>query len=356
MTTSAKQPMSALLQQYVQVFDAVEFPILLVGVHGVYKTGLIEEYATLRGLHYENIRAASYNDVDVMGFPNTLDNTLVWDPPYWLKRACSEPVMLFLDEFNRGRASVRNAFFQLADSRRVGNNILHPKTRIFGAVNPDNSKYFVEPFDSAELDRWFVIDFKPSADMWLSWARNSAINASVIAFIEKFKDTLDPTKDIAVNTVDNSRRSWHRLSTALNRFRTISAPTLILLCKGYLKEETADLFTEFYSAHISNNHTSTFDKIISGKSVDAIELINYIKNFPEADWRRYMSSTDGLFRLATAVCYSGSAEIITLMKDAVYKIADYDLSVDVVNCTAVVDRDGASMTLLEVLKQNLALV
>jgi hypothetical protein len=354
--TTATQPMSALLEQYVQVFDAVEFPILLVGVHGVYKTGLIEEYAALRGLHYENIRAASYNDVDVMGFPSTHDNTLVWDPPYWLKRACNEPVMLFLDEFNRGRASVRNAFFQLADSRRVGNNILHPKTRIFGAVNPDNAKYFVEPFDSAELDRWFVIEFKPSVETWLSWARNNAVNAAVVAFIAQFKDALDPKKDIGVNTVDNSRRSWHRLSIALNRFKRISAPTLIMLCKGYLREDTADIFASFYSSFVSNNHQSTFDKIMAGQTIDAIELINYIKNFPENDWRRYMSTPDGLYKLATVVCYSGSAEIITLMKDTVYKISDYDLSVEVVNHPAVVNVSGETMTILEVLKQNLALV
>ena len=59
-------------------------------------------------------------------------------------RACNEPVILFLDELNRGLPAVQQSFFQIVLDRQLGNDIdgnpydIHPETRIFAAINHGN--------------------------------------------------------------------------------------------------------------------------------------------------------------------------------------------------------------------------
>ena len=78
---------------------------------------------------------------DVQGYPDIEGmkekGIMTFCMPSWFVRACNEPVVLFLDEFNRGLRSVQQSFFQIVLDRQLGNDEngnpynIHPETRIF---------------------------------------------------------------------------------------------------------------------------------------------------------------------------------------------------------------------------------
>lgn len=240
---------SALLLEYLYFFESVQSPIKLVGGHGKGKTELIAEYAAYLGYKHHNIRAAHFSDVDVNGYPVEDGETLSWLPPRWLMDACNEPTILFLDEINRGKEIVRNCFLQLTDSRRINEHVLHPKTRIFSAVNPDNEKYFVNPYDAAELDRWFVLNFDPPVSVWTSWAKSKQVHPVVIQFIETFPTFLDPGENDDPQAKGPSRRSWKRLSDSLCLLEPPTDSMGMSLACGHVGKDAGYHFWKFYKAN-----------------------------------------------------------------------------------------------------------
>ncbi len=327
---------TSLLTSFFPVFEAVRYPIMLVGTHGIGKSTLVKEYAQAKNYRYEEVRAAQIDAVDILGIPTTVDDVLVWTPPHWLRQACQEPTVIFLDEYNRARDIVRSALFQLLDSKRIGMNHLHPDSRVFGAINPDADEYAVNAFDAAEHDRWFVIHFEPTAAEWLNWARLNHVHPAIINFVDQQRDELDPTPGNE-GKVDNSRRSWDRLSQALWRFKSISERDLILLCKGYLNEETAKSFAEYYMLFLSKQESApTRIKILKGAPVSSAELIFLLGKMKDPDWQEFAKHTKGLLRLALAIAQLKNMEVVELALEAIYRIESEEL-LDVVLTTEIVD-------------------
>ena len=106
-------------------------------------------------------------DTDVAGRKAT-----TWHAPDWRVTACTQPVVLFLDEVDRATMEVRQGLFELTDSRKINGWHLHQDTTIIPAVNggQHGAQYPVGEMDPAELDRWTVLDVESSAQDWLSLA------------------------------------------------------------------------------------------------------------------------------------------------------------------------------------------
>lgn len=227
---------------------AARHPILWRGRHGIGKSEAIKAFAVSINLPIVERRAAQLQEGDLLGLPSP---TMVevngveaaqLRPFAWLIKACTQPVVLFLDEVDRGTSEVRQGIFQLCDSRTVGDWRLHPDTIIVAAVNggENAAEYQVGEMDPAELDRYTTFDVAPSVDDWLSWAggedrgsitasvfatvraavdardnTGSPIDSMIVDFIRQNPSHLEHRDTFEPNKVYPSRRSWKRLSDTL---------------------------------------------------------------------------------------------------------------------------------------------
>ena len=213
------------------------YSVLIRGRHGIGKSWIA--YQTARGLSWDEeasktrplrdgeaslpvveIRASQMTEGDLLGLPSPHEVDINGEkaaslrPFAWLVKACTEPVVLFLDEVDRATTEVRQGFFQLGDSRQINGWKLHPGTVVFGAVNGGVHAAQVADMDPAELDRWVTFDVEPSVEDWLNWGKTE-VHSIIWDFINQNKDHLEHKGEFEPGTVYPSRRSWHRLSNTL---------------------------------------------------------------------------------------------------------------------------------------------
>lgn len=241
-----------------QFSDVVSFvadarhPVMLRAAHGVGKSSVVYAFAKQVKLPVIERRASQMNEGDLLGLPKLNDNKTDWIPPSWLKQACDEPVVLFIDEIDRATTEVRQGFFELCDSRKIAGWHLHKDTLIFAAVNggEHGAQYQVGEMDPAELDRWTVFDLEPTVEDWLDWAKqDNNIHKVVVNFIRDNHRHLEHNSDFEPNKVYPSRRSWHRLNDTLVKADLIISgetnPKLFNLATAYVGFEAAIAFQDY---------------------------------------------------------------------------------------------------------------
>ena len=237
------------------VIDA-GFPVLIRGRHGIGKSEVVYQFAAERGLPVVERRASQMTEGDLMGLPSIDGESTRWNAPDWLKEACDNAVVLFLDEVDRATMEVRQGIFELTDSRKLNGWHLHPQTRIFAAVNGGEhsgaSSYQVGEMDPAELDRWTVFDVEPTVSDWLTWAKDK-VDSVVWDFINQNHAHLEHTPDAGgyePNKVYPSRRSWVRFNDTVDTACLLAEPKqnlapLYNLAAAFLGFEAAVSFRDF---------------------------------------------------------------------------------------------------------------
>jgi replication-associated recombination protein RarA len=242
-------------------------PIMLIGPHGVGKSAIVASIANEIGYTMLDIRLSQYSEGDILGIPyQTTEGTTRFYPPDIFKVAQDEPCVLFLDELNRASKEVRQAVFQLADSRRLGSLEVHESTIIVAACNPDDSSYQVHTLDPAELDRWFIFPFQPTVAEWIDWGLNNGIAEVILDYISSHPHDLDP--NISFESVLNgpSRRSWTRFSNSMKAYKTsmkqdIGPDMVQFMAQGFLGQETGE---NFYYYFLEYQKQGLFSKILVG--------------------------------------------------------------------------------------------
>ena len=257
------------------VIDA-GFPVLIRGRHGIGKSEVVYQFAAERGLPVVERRASQMTEGDLMGLPSIDGESTRWNAPDWLKEACDNAVVLFLDEVDRATMEVRQGIFELTDSRKLNGWHLHPQTRIFAAVNGGEhsgaSSYQVGEMDPAELDRWTVFDVEPTVSDWLSWAKDK-VDPVVWDFINQNHNHLEHNGDYEPNKVYPSRRSWDRLNQVLVGAGLLeeAGPELFSLSVSFVGFEAAVAFNDFVKNY---ERVITVDQLLAGEREDAIEALD----------------------------------------------------------------------------------
>jgi hypothetical protein len=259
------------LRSFINHVAASKHPVLLRGRHGIGKSEIVYQFAGLVGLPVVERRVSQMTEGDLVGLPVVEGNRTSWNPPDWYKEACEKPVVLFLDEIDRGTQEVRQGCFQLTDSRTINGHKLHPDTLIFGAVNGGihASQYAVNDMDPAELDRWTVFDVEPTVADWLAYGREGNIHTLICDYINDNPSFLEHTKEFEPGKVYPSRRSWKRLSDTVVKGGIIDGDdyksrldTYYQLATGYIGLEAA-LHSRDYLANLER--IVTVDDILAGK-------------------------------------------------------------------------------------------
>lgn len=186
------------------------------------------------GLPVVERRLSQLTEGDLTGMPDLTAgrNSTSFKPCDWLIDACERPVVLFLDERNRALEGVKQAVFQLMDSRAFYGHTLHPGTRVIVAENVGDL-YNVQQCDPAEVSRAATVELCPTVDEWLKYASQPGkCHDLTVSFIRANKEHLefdpnDATKTKKVfepNKKYPDRRAWFKLDQQLQRTKLIENP------------------------------------------------------------------------------------------------------------------------------------
>jgi hypothetical protein len=291
------------------------YSVLIRGRHGIGKSWVA--YQTASGLTWDEaknktcpikdgqtplpvveIRASQMTEGDLLGLPSPHEVTVNGEkaaslrPFSWLVKACTEPVVLFLDEVDRATTEVRQGFFQLGDSRQINGWKLHPGSVVFGAVNGGvhAAQYQVADMDPAELDRWVCFDVEPSIEDWLNWGKTE-VHTLIWDFINQNRDHLEHKGEFEPGVVYPSRRSWHRLSNTLGKVNMLDdeSPDLGLLFNlshGFVGFEAAVSFRDFvenYERQVTVEDILIHGKIEKTKDFGLVEHVALIEKIDATD-------------------------------------------------------------------------
>ena len=253
---------------FVDFIADAKHPVMIRGRHGVGKSELVYQFAGKRGLPVVERRVSQMTEGDLVGLPVIEGNRTAWNPPDWFKEACERPVVLFLDEVDRGTQEVRQGIFQLTDSRTINGHRLHPDTIIFAAVNGGihGANYQVSDMDVAELDRYWCVDVEPTVEDWLSWAKDN-VAGEIWDFINNNRAHLEHTDTFEPNKVYPSRRSWARASQALVKAKVLdkgATPELQAIVQGFVGFEASTAFTDFVRNY---DRQVKVEEVLNGKAL-----------------------------------------------------------------------------------------
>lgn len=224
--------------------------ILIVSPHGKGKSTIVKDYTLEELMGFVDIRLSQYDPGDVKGLPfiDQENKTHNYTKPYWFPRDPVSRGILLLDEINRARRETKQSIFEMCLDRSLDQEKIPDGWRVVAAMNAEEV-YDVEELGIALYDRWFVIEFDPTVEDWLDWAKRSDIIPQVISFIENYPNMLDPDLDIIeVGKVFPSRRSWHALSDTIKAMDLIADDHdfFIEVIKGWVGPTAAAAFYRHY--------------------------------------------------------------------------------------------------------------
>ena len=224
--------------------------VLMRASTGVGKSYLVNQISKEIDLPLIDVRASIMSEGDVQGYPDLEGmkekGIMTFCMPSWFVRACNEPVVLFLDEFNRGLPAVQQSFFQIVLDRQLGN----PETRIFAAINHGN-EYDVNEMDPALLRRFWAIDLKPTKSDWISWAKSKNVDNLIIEFLKTRSAHLYVNLEkIKPGNVFPTPASWARFDEVLkfnsvDLFESKDKFDIFNTAIGFIGQEAAVEFTDF---------------------------------------------------------------------------------------------------------------
>lgn len=223
----------------------IEIAILLSGNHGIGKSQVVAQAADSLGIPCIDFRLSQNEVGDLKGMPFNINGRTVFAPPEFFPLREADAIslkdmlglaedislgkygdkgILFLDEINRANREVQQAAFELVLDRRLNLRSLPEGWRVVAAINGDDDIYTVNAMEPAFLSRFFLIDFSPTIDEWLSWSGNVGVHDSVRQFIRKFPEFLDPKPELLKEAMEqgvkkvHDRRAWEKLSNTILKF------------------------------------------------------------------------------------------------------------------------------------------
>ena len=176
-----------------------------------------------------------------------------------------QPIIWFLDEFNRGPQAVQAELMNLVLQRQINSLSLPRQVHIVIAENPDNtmtgfenSDYGVAMGDAAIKDRTVRLVMATSLDDWLKWARQRQtngqprINPLVVSYLEEYPQRLSGQPSYDSDLVPTPR-AWERVSRNLDQLTQLPADEQVALApdlfSGDLGVEVGVSFAEYVQAH-----------------------------------------------------------------------------------------------------------
>lgn len=208
----------------------------------------VTEWTYDMGLPVIERRLSQMTEGDIIGLP-LMDNSnesTQFKPVDWLVHACKVPVVLFLDERNRALEGVKQAVFQLADSKAFYGNRLHAETFICIAENIGDM-YTVNQSDPAEVSRGAIVELSPSQEEWLDYVQTRC-DSALVEFCRQNNKYIEHNGVFEPNKKYPDRRAWVALDselTAHKLYDNVEDPMFYVLTGAFLGVEVASYFKKF---------------------------------------------------------------------------------------------------------------
>ncbi len=191
-------------------------------------------------------RLSQMTEGDIIGLPILEGNSTTFRPCDWLIQACEFPVVLFLDERNRALEGVKQAVFQLADSKAFYGHRLHPESIIVIAENIGDA-YTVNQSDPAEISRAATVMLDPTKEEYLDYISGTC-DGALVDFLRQNQRFIEHDGAFEPNKKYPDRRSWFKLDGELARLGLYDNPEdhmFYVLTGAFCGIEVAGAFKKF---------------------------------------------------------------------------------------------------------------
>lgn len=278
--------------ELIQLLDMTpaDHNLMLVGKHGIGKSEILTDYYSKKGMPVVALFLGQMSDPgDLIGIPNKNEKTGKTDfmPPYWFPLD-GKPIVLFLDELNRARPEILQTIMDLALNRKLAGRKLPVGSRIISAVNAGD-QYQLTDLDPALVSRFNIVNFRPTVQEWMLWARKADVDVRVIDFIQENQIWLDKDPDAKENEdtgLDKNpdRRGWKRVSDIIKQSGELS-PLVTKAISAVVGPKAASAFVSNVSSR----------KIVSGHEV----ILNFSKvreKLDKYELHQLSVVNDGIYR------------------------------------------------------------
>jgi len=249
--------------------------VRMVGLHGIGKSQVVEQFAKDNDYHIETLFLSQNEVADLIGIPDMRDGITYWTKPVWLKRMedanqAGKHCVLFLDELARAPIEVRQSALQLVLEGRIHEHNLPIldglRTLIVAADNPSDI-YQTDELDDALLDRFGNYNVTVDVKGWLKWSRLNNINSVVTDYIAEFSDKLHFIPEDE-NDKGATPRSWAKLSDLINNAEKLGLSKGVFseMLKSKLGETVGYSFLHFYNDYVKIVKPEDIEKAIMKKA------------------------------------------------------------------------------------------
>src|SRR5260370_27159820 len=198
------------LIEIVKLCYHAKLPLLVIGSHGIGKSGLFETAANELEIKHICRDLSLMEPTDLVGLPKLEDGVTRFFPSSFLPTG-GEGLLVF-EELNRCEKYMRAPCLQLLTSRTLNDYILPPGWLPVAAINPASEGYEVEELDQALLSRFVQVGVVSDRQEWLNWARSNGIDPGVLSYVEADEGVFgDP---------ESNPRAWVYVSKVLQASRT----------------------------------------------------------------------------------------------------------------------------------------
>lgn len=231
----------------------------LQGAAGIGKSAIVKDSCGEAAFdRYVDLRLATQEAGDIVGFPKTSGEFTIWTLPGWwplhkgqvnphTKQVMErdEKVVIFLDELNRAPQDVRQAVFQLLTDYRMHTHDLPKGCKIVVAINPADGSYQVEELDAALTNRMCMVDVTTDAEKFVTWGKQNAVYDKLLDFL-----TVQPELCLCVSKEGKafpSPRTWTLLSSLYaTKSLEHGDPDEFEVIAGLVGKEAAAAVTRFF--------------------------------------------------------------------------------------------------------------
>lgn len=192
----------------------------------------------------------------------------------WAEAHPEQPIIWFLDEFNRGTQAVQSELMNLVLQRQINSLRLPDQVHMVLAENPDatmagfeTSDYGVTVGDAAINDRTVRLVMRADVSDWLQWAESKGhIIKSVCRFIEENPQQLAPNDHDA--DLYPTPRAWQRVSRNLQALSELPTEQQQQVRLDILKGDLGVTIGESFERFIRRQQTGlSAQEIYAGESL-----------------------------------------------------------------------------------------
>ena len=242
----------------------------------------ITEYKTCKGEECLWISDKLLNDYILQGYKATGECRMSYAKPEWLVGKEDKPVVLILDDYNRGMGILMNACMRITDEQQYVSWGLPKGSSVILTSNPEDSEesFNVSTLDSAQKTRFLTIKMKPSVNDWaVDYAEKVGLPSPFINFMLKHPEVIEGASvDENGNAIKKGNlRIWSKFFHAVSGLSNNLSDnwgTVFLLGQNSLPVEHLLMLNKFIEDKL--DQIPTPEQLLNSQPEDAIKALKSV--------------------------------------------------------------------------------